>query len=36
MLGHCYRLKLTIAITGDRDDGFSMFGLDFLRIATIA
>ena len=29
------RLKLTVAITGDRDDSFSVFGLNLLGITAI-
>ena len=35
MLGNHYRLKLTVAITGDRDDSFSVFGLNLLGITAI-
>ena len=36
MFGHCYRLKLALTVTWNRNDRLSMFGLDFLRIAAVA
>ena len=35
MFGHCYRLKLAVTVTWNRNDRLSMFGLDFLRITAI-
>ena len=35
MFRHCYRLKLAVTVTWNRNDRLSMFGLDFLRITAI-
>ena len=35
MLGHCYRLKLTVTITWNRNDNISIFCIDFLGITVI-
>ena len=36
MFRHCYRLKLAVTVTWNRNDRLSMFGLDFLRITAIS
>ena len=35
MFWHCYRLKLAVMVTWNRNGRRSMFGLDFLRITAI-
>ncbi len=35
MFWHGYRLKLTVTVLWNGNDGLPMFGLDFFRIATI-